>query len=519
MSASTKRRTRTHTVEHPDTATAAVPRAQGLHVKVDRAALVAALTEAKAVIPVRAAAPVLAGVHLSADASAGTLVLVAFDYKLSVRIRLEAAVFGSGRLLLHGRDLYELVKKTSGSTVEIRAVGAKAVVKPGNTEYTVQTLPVQDYPALPDMPVGGGTVFVRQFLDAVKKVTTAAGIDDTIPMLTGVRIEFHGDTMALIATDRFRLAVAEIPWFPDEPVPDRPPLLIPAKILKVIVGRWDKATGRLRIGVDHGSADGLAGFALDAETYTTRLMSGEFVKYRSLFPAEYARRVVAETTVLHAAAARVAVVAGRTSPVKLTAFPGAVVLEAGGGDDARGLEVVPAQFDGAPFSVSCNPAYLLEGLAALGQGFASLNITTPTKPLVLAGHRSPRADDASGYRYLMMPLRTGSSRSSQDRYRPGRMMDLGQAIAYMADHGTVCKTTAAAAATVAATEATAALDLLEPPPGFADRAGAGLMRNVVNESAAFTAWAAASEPTCPAGVCEPCDTAARTPQPEIAGRR
>ena len=157
-------------------------------------------------------------------------------------------------------------------------------------------------------------MFVQQFLDAVKQVTVAAGVDDTIPMLTGVRIEFHGDTMALVATDRFRLAVAEIPWFPDEPVTDRAPLLIPAKILGAIVKRWDKATGRLRIGIGHNAiGDGLAGFALDAETYTTRLMSGEFVKYRSLFPAEYARRVVAETTVLHAAAGRIALVAGRSS--------------------------------------------------------------------------------------------------------------------------------------------------------------------------------------------------------------
>jgi DNA polymerase III subunit beta len=517
LSASTKRRTRNRTVEHPDTADA--PRPYGLHVKVDRAALVAALTEAKAVIPARAAAPVLAGVHLRADAEAGTLHLAAFDYDLSVRIRLEAAVTGSGTLLLPGRDLYDLVKKTAGATVEIRAVGSKAVVKPGSTEFTVQTLPVEDYPALPDMPAGGGTVFVQQFLDAVKQVTVAAGIDDTIPMLTGVRIEFHGDTMALVATDRFRLAVAEIPWFPDEPLADRPPLLIPAKILKGIVSRWDKATGRLRIGLGQdGPGDGLAGFALEAETYTTRLMSGEFVKYRSLFPAQYARTVVAETTVLHAAAGRIALVAGRSSPITLTAFPGAVVLEAGDGDDARGLEVVPALFDGAPFSVSCNPYFLLDALAALGQRFASLNITTPTKPLVLAGHRSPATDGDSGYRYLMMPLRVPTS-SRQDRHQPGSTMDLGQAMAYMADHGTVCKTTALAAATVAAAEATAVMDLLETPDGFADRPGAALIRNVINESAAFTAWAAASEPTCPAGVCELCDSAGRTGQPQNAGRR
>ena len=113
--------------------------------------------------------------------------------------------------------------------------------------------------------------------------------------------------------------------------------------------------------------------------------------------------------------------------MKLTAFPGAVVLEAGDGDDARGLEVVPALFDGAPFSVSCAPAYLLDGLSALGQRFAAVNITTPTKPLVLTGHRSPRADDGDGgYRYLTMPLRAPSGSTRQDRHLPGSAMDLGR---------------------------------------------------------------------------------------------
>ena len=58
----------------------------------------------------------------------------------------------------------------------------------------------------------------------------AAGRDDTLPSLTGVRIEIEGDTLTLISTDRYRLAVRELRWTP--PAPDlSAAMLVPAKAL------------------------------------------------------------------------------------------------------------------------------------------------------------------------------------------------------------------------------------------------------------------------------------------------
>jgi hypothetical protein len=47
---------------------------------------------------------------------------------------------------------------------------------------------VEDYPQLPVMPTASGTIAGASFAAAVAQVAIAAGRDDTLPTLTGIRI-------------------------------------------------------------------------------------------------------------------------------------------------------------------------------------------------------------------------------------------------------------------------------------------------------------------------------------------
>src|SRR3712207_9055489 len=69
---------------------------------------------------------------------------------------------------------------------------------------------VEDYPALPALPDETGVIGADLFAEAVGQVAVAAGRDDTLPMLTGVRLEIEDDLVTLAATDRYRLAVREV---------------------------------------------------------------------------------------------------------------------------------------------------------------------------------------------------------------------------------------------------------------------------------------------------------------------
>ena len=105
--------------------------------------------------------------------------------------------------------------------MQISSDGGRAVLTCGSATFNLLTMPEDEYPALPKMPPAAGTVGSDAFATAVSQSAIAAGRDDTLPSLTGVRIEIEGDTLTLISTDRYRLAVRELRWTPGQTGPVR----------------------------------------------------------------------------------------------------------------------------------------------------------------------------------------------------------------------------------------------------------------------------------------------------------
>jgi DNA polymerase-3 subunit beta len=221
-------------------------------------------------------------------------------------------------------------------------------------------------------------------------------------VLTGIRIEIDGEDVTLAATDRYRLAVRTLRWQPVDPSLQAT-ALVPARTLaeaaKALTSGAE-VTLALAAGT---SGEGMFGLTGATRRTTTRLLDGEFPKYRSLLPDTAAATASVDTDALTEAVRRVSLVASRTSPVRLSFSADGLVLEAGGLDEAEAAESLPASFDGEPLTIAFNPAYLLDGLGAIDSDEARLSFTAATKPAVLTGKASE--DGAGDYRYLLMPVR------------------------------------------------------------------------------------------------------------------
>ncbi len=183
--------------------------------RVDRDVLADAVAWAARSLPVRPSVPVLAGLLI--DASDEGLVLSTFDYETSARATLKAEVSDEGRALVSGRLLADICRSLPAKPVEMVLDGPRVSLTCGSARFSLQTMPVEDYPTLPDMPTATGTVQSDDFAHAVAQAVTAAGRDDMLPVLTGVRIEIDGSPISLLATDRFRLSHRELGWSPRTP--------------------------------------------------------------------------------------------------------------------------------------------------------------------------------------------------------------------------------------------------------------------------------------------------------------
>ena len=415
--------------------------------RVGREALGEAVAWVARALPSRPVVPVLSGLLLQADDDG--LTLSCFDYEVSARVRLEADVKEPGVALVPGRLLAEITRSLPALDVEVATDADLVGLTCGSAEFALVSLPVAEYPALPEAPPAAGTVDGGVLAVAAAQVVPAASRDDTLPMLTAVCLDIDGETLTLAATDRYRMAVRDVRWEPAV-AGLRAAAMVPARTLAdvartmsagvpvtVAFGAGDPDTRAAQEAAparDPRPADGVISFEGGDRRLTARLIGGEFIKYRSRFPAEFGSRATVPVGLFTEAVRRVSLVAERASPVRLAFGSGNVVIEAQTDGRARAVETVPADFEGDERVISFSPHYLLDGLAAAAAQAAParqaaaprdddeappsgpeqirLEFSSAAKPALItwAGDEGPdpadpAADPAPAFRYLVVPLR------------------------------------------------------------------------------------------------------------------
>ncbi|MGH3532312.1 MAG: DNA polymerase III subunit beta [Mycobacterium sp.] len=364
-------------------------------------------------LPTRPTVPVLAGVLLSG--SDDGLTISGFDYEVSAEVRLGAEIASSGTVLVSGRLLSDITRALPNKPVDVQVDGTRVLLTCGSARFSLPTMAVEDYPTLPGLPDETGALSADLFAEAISQVAVAAGRDDTLPMLTGIRVEISGETVVLAATDRFRLAVRELTWATTSPDIEAA-VLVPAKTLAE-TAKTGTDGGEVHLSLGAGSAvgkDGLLGISGNGKRSTTRLLDAEFPKFRQLLPTEHTAVASVDVGELTEAIKRVALVADRGAQVRME-FSGDVLrLSAGADDVGRAEEDLSVDFAGEPLTIAFNPTYLTDGLGSLHSERVSFGFTTPSRPAVL---RPVAGDDpqpsgngpfpavSTEYVYLLMPVR------------------------------------------------------------------------------------------------------------------
>ncbi|GAB2827625.1 DNA polymerase III subunit beta [Lentzea nigeriaca] len=371
-----------------------------MKIRVERDGLADAVAWVARSLPSRPPVPVLGGVLLDAE-SDDSLTVSGFDYEVSAQVGVPATIADGGRALVSGRLLADITKALPNHPVEIAVDGARMMISCGSARFSLPTMPVEDYPALPSMPQLIGELPGEVFGEAVSQVAVAAGKDDTLPMLTGVRVEIGEGKLTLVATDRFRLAMREFPWEPDASLGEVA-VLVPARTLGDAAKTLGSSGGKVEMSL--AANDGLLGLSGSGKRTTTRLLDADFPKYRQLLPSEHSAAAIIDIDALQQAIKRVSLVAERGTQVRLEFVDGGLRLSAGGDDEGSAEEELPVEYTGDPVTIAFNPGYLLDGLGAVRTPRVHLSFTTPSRPALL----KPVDEDgnvAPGYLYLLMPVR------------------------------------------------------------------------------------------------------------------
>ena len=373
--------------------------------QVNRDVFSEAVSFAVKLLPQRTTLPILSGILIETTDSG--LVLSSFDYEVSSQTEITAEVEEPGRILVSGRLLADIASRLPAAPVSFSTEEGRIVVSCGSAHFTLLSMPVEEYPTLPQISAQSGTLSAENFASAVSQVAVAASRDDVTPVITGVQLEITDSSLSLVATDRYRVAVREIDWTASEDAIDSVTALVPARTLMEI-GKTFGHSGSISVAITSTDDRELIAFQADKKTVTSLLIKGNFPPVKRLFPEVVDNYAVINTAELIEAVRRVALVLEREAALRFTFTMDGLTLEAIGSEQAQASESIDAFLTGGDTVVSLKPAFLLDGLGAVHSEFVRISFTkteNPNKPgpVLITSQSSKDQPGADNYKYLLQP--------------------------------------------------------------------------------------------------------------------
>ena len=376
--------------------------------QVNRDVFSEAVSFAVKLLPQRTTLPILSGVLIQANDDG--LVLSSFDYEVSSRTEIQADVEEPGTVLVSGRLLAEIAGRLPNAPVKVSTEESRISVTCGSASFTLLSMPVEEYPSIPEIGEQTGLVPAEEFASAVAQVAVAASRDDVTPVITGVQLEVRENNVSLVATDRYRVAIREIEWDGGGVAGEGAEALtalVPARTLQE-VGKTFGHSGNIAIAITSRDDRELIAFSADRKTVTSLLIKGNFPPVRRLFPDTVDNYAVMNTAELIEATRRVALVLEREAALRYTFTADGLTLEAIGSEQAQASETIDAILTGDDTVVSLKPQFLLDGLQAVPSEFVRISFTkteNPNKPgpVLITSQTSREQAGSDSYRYLLQP--------------------------------------------------------------------------------------------------------------------
>jgi DNA polymerase-3 subunit beta len=360
--------------------------------------LAAAAAEVARLLPTRVLDPGLAGVVLRADGD--RVQLAGSDREHAARLARPAVAHTDGVALVPAKPLADTLRALESPQVRLVVEGSRLAVRTPGARFALPLLDLAAHPGVPELPPLAGHVPAAAFAGAVGAVASAASRDDALPIFTGVRARADRDRLVLLATDRYRLARATLPWQGGGAPLD---LLAPAPVL-VEAGRQAARAGLLAL---HADTDRV-GLGWGGDSVSTALLASPFPDDRvaALLAVRPEGEVRVDADLLAGAVRRAAPYAGARGVVEIAVEDGELRVRGSDPQSGEAEEAVKATVSGGRLTRSFQARYLGEALRGFAGGEVLLRFQDGLRPAVLTGE--PGADGVE-LTYLVVPLRDNNS--------------------------------------------------------------------------------------------------------------
>ena len=342
-------------------------------------------------ISARSTMPILAGIYVETEGD--ELVFQSTNLELSVKYRVAALIEEEGKAVLPGKLFGDIVKSLPDAAVHVKTDGMTAVIACESSSFSLKGLDPIDWPGFPEVQEEQTlSIPFDTFASMAKKVCRITSRDESRPILTGVLVTADAQTIKMVATDSYRLGVAEA----DLENASEP-------FSAVIAGSFISDLASLpKTGADISLA--LAAnqivVAYQGTTFVNRRIEGTYPDYRRLLPNGYQTRCLFQKDQFTASVKRAALLDRNATQVRLNIEPTSqtVQISSVASDVGSAQEIIPATIDGPEVEIGFNSNYVTDGISGFESDEIYLEIQSSLKPGVFKGVEER-------FLYLVMPVR------------------------------------------------------------------------------------------------------------------
>jgi len=361
--------------------------------KSERDILVEALSAASRVVATRLIGA-SSGILLSL--SGNHLTVTGTDLDITVRTTVDVIGIEDGSSVVPARLIVDAVRSLEAGAVTISSTDENVEVSLGRAKFSLRTFSVMDFPKLPPVTGALTAVTARDLIQGINQVVRAAANDDARPLLTGVLFTTDNDTLRLIATDSYRLAVRDVPGV--EGIGGEHDLLVPARALQELQRAATSLADDAEIGVTLTDAE--ICFVVGSTSIASRLIDGNYPSVLQLIPASYPNQLrIAKDTLLVSLRRAKLLAKDSTSSVRLTMKEKSVEIRTQSHDAGDVEDNVDADYNGEEMTIAFNPNFLIDGIEAVPGDEVILEMSDSVRPAMVHGIEDVR------FRYLLMPVR------------------------------------------------------------------------------------------------------------------
>jgi len=326
----------------------------------------------------------------------GKLTFTGTDLDLFLVTTVHGTVEEPGIASIPARRLLEIVKELPADVVQIASTASGISVVCGNGRFRLVGPDPLEFPPVPEMSQDKVFAVETTVLSRlINQSSYAVATDYTRAEQTAVYVHVVNGELRFVATNGHRLAQAMHPG-------EYPPwgdILVPPKALSVL----QRLMAEGQDSVSMSASKRFCLFNLGTSRLYTRLLEGSFPPYEQAIPGDCDKRAVVDRGVLASALRRVSVFTETgTKMIRLALEKDTIRLSAQSHDVGHGEEPMPATYDGPPFQIGFNAAYILELLRTMDGEEVELAFKDPTS----AGVFTPiKAEGRPDVLCLVMPLR------------------------------------------------------------------------------------------------------------------